>query len=82
MFDFCHLPNWLTVPTYDAYWRLPMLPIHKCYFITSKSRKYLKVVCFFLLYLITIKVLTSQNFEGISPYFVIYCALDEHTYLV
>ena len=48
-----------------------------CYFIISKSNNYLREVCFFH---VTINVLTSQNFKGISPYFILYCALDEHTH--
>ena len=30
-------------------------------------------------YVITINVLTSQDFEGIFPYFRLYCAIDKHT---
>ena len=34
---------------------------------------------FFLSDVKTVNVLTSQNFEGISPSFISYHALDEHT---
>ena len=44
-----------------------------CYFIVSKSNKYLEDVSK------TINVLTSQTFEGICPYFILYHVLDEHT---
>ena len=75
MFDFCQPPDQLTAPTHDVYWRLPMLPVQNLSLIVSKSKLVLKRCLLFLAYVKTIDVLTSQNFKGISPHFILYCDL-------